>query len=177
MGTCRAPERREIQIGEVEGLSGGNSSVHSSIKSGAYTGRLANHNLAGMNNSSPNLTNVYLDKPLVVPKLEPLEYVPLPGCLGQPSKYPPTSTGAYIGGFRRRPPPPPPPYHTRTWMHPPTGRAQQCRVMQTSTGKEKNWEFGHKWGTPVKNLDTGFGEAYPPPPPTSMSTGGGQGID
>ena len=34
MGMCWAPERREIQIGEREGLIGGNSSVHSSIKLG-----------------------------------------------------------------------------------------------------------------------------------------------
>ena len=39
---CRAPERREIQIREGEVLSGGNSSVHSSIKLGAYAGILAN---------------------------------------------------------------------------------------------------------------------------------------
>ena len=54
VGTFRAPERREIQIGEGEGLSGGNSSVHISIKLGAYAGRLANLNPAGMNNPSPN---------------------------------------------------------------------------------------------------------------------------
>ena len=85
VGTCRAPERREIQIEEGEGLGSGNSSVHSSIQLIAYAGRLANLNLAGMNNPIPNLTNLYLDTPLVGPTLEPLEYVPSPGCLGQPS--------------------------------------------------------------------------------------------
>ena len=149
MGTCRAPERREIQIGEVEGLSGGNSSVHSSIKSGAYTGRLANHNLAGMNNSSPNLTNVYLDKPLVVPKLEPLEYVPLPGCLGQPSGYPPSSAGGgtYTDGFKRRPPPSPPTYSTHPRMKPPTGWVQPRRVLQ-ATVPVQNSKNCHQGGNP-----------------------------
>ena len=112
VGTSWAPERREIHIGEGEGLSGGNSSVHISIKLGAYAGRLADLNLAGINNLSPNLTTVYLDTPLVGPTPEPLEYVPSPGLLGQPSGYPLTSTGAYIGGSINRPPPPPPPYHT-----------------------------------------------------------------
>ena len=130
VGTCRAPERREIQIGEGEGLSGGKYSVHSSIKLGAYAGRLANLNLARMNNPSPNLTTVYLDTPQVVPAPDPLEYTPSPGRLGHPSGYTPTSTGAYIGGSRRRPPPSPPPYHTHPQMHPPTGRAQPRRVMQ-----------------------------------------------
>ena len=63
-GTSRAPERREIQMGEGEGLSGGNSSVHSSIKLGAYAGRLSNLNLAGINNPIPNLNTVYIDTPL-----------------------------------------------------------------------------------------------------------------
>ena len=85
---CRVPERREIQIREVELLSSGNSSVHSIITLGAYAGRLANLNLAGMNNPRPNLTNVYLDTPLVGSTPEPLEYVPSPGRLGQTSEYP-----------------------------------------------------------------------------------------
>ena len=34
VGTSRAPERREILLGEGEGLSGGPSSVNSSIKLG-----------------------------------------------------------------------------------------------------------------------------------------------
>ena len=50
VGTYWAPERREIQIGEGRGFSGGNSSVHSSIKLVAYAGRLANLNLVGINN-------------------------------------------------------------------------------------------------------------------------------
>ena len=91
VATCQAPERREIQIGEGEGLSGG-TSVHSSIKLGAYTGRFINLSLAGMNNPSPNLTTVYLDTPLVGPTPELLEYVPSPGRLGQPSGYPPIIT-------------------------------------------------------------------------------------
>ena len=135
VGTCWAPECREIQIGEGEGLSGGNYSVHSGIKLGAYAGRLDNLNLSGMNNPSPNLTTVYLDTPLVGPTLDPLEYVSLSGRLGQPSRYPLTSTGAYIGGSRRRPPSPPPPYHTHPRMHPSTIQAQPRRVTQLATGK------------------------------------------
>ena len=72
-GMCWAPERREIQIREGEGFSDGNSSVHSSIKLGAYAGRLANLNLAGMNNPRPYLTTVYLDTSLVDPTPDPLE--------------------------------------------------------------------------------------------------------
>ena len=53
----RAPERREIQIGEGGVLSGGNS-VHSRIKLGAYTGRFTNISLEEMNNPSSNLTTV-----------------------------------------------------------------------------------------------------------------------
>ena len=112
---CWVPERREIQIREGEGLSGGNSSVHSTIKLGAYTGRLANIKLEGMNNLSPNLTTVHLDSPLVVLTPDPLEYAPLPGRLGKPSGYPPTSTGAYMGCSRRRSPPPTP--HRTTPLH------------------------------------------------------------
>ena len=70
--TSRAPEHRELQIGDGEGLRSGNSSVNSSIKLGAYTGRLANINLSGINNPSPNLTTVYLDTPLSGPTPEPL---------------------------------------------------------------------------------------------------------
>ena len=64
MDTCRTPERRKIQIREMEGLSAGNYSVHSSIKLGAYAGRLANLNLAGINNPGTNLTTVYLYTPI-----------------------------------------------------------------------------------------------------------------
>ena len=81
-------ERRELILGEGEGLSGGTSSINISIKLGAYTGRLDNLNLAGINNPIPNLITVYLDTPLVVPTPEPLEYVPSPGRLGHPSGYP-----------------------------------------------------------------------------------------
>ena len=137
VGMCWAPERREIHIGEGERLSGGNSSVHSSIKLGAYAGRLANFNLAGMNNPIPNLTVIYLDTPLVGQTPDPLEYISLPGRLGQSSRYPPTSIGAYIGGSGGRPLPPPSLYHTHPWMHPPTGWAQLCRLMKPVMDQEK----------------------------------------
>ena len=107
VGMSWTPERREIEIREGEGLIGGSSSVHSSIKLGAYAGRLANLNLAEINIRSPNLTTVYLDNPLVGPTLDPIEYVPLPGRIGQPIRYPLTITGAYIGGSRRCPLPHP----------------------------------------------------------------------
>ena len=140
VGTSRAPECRKIQIGEGEVLSGGNSSIHINIKLGAYSGRLANLNLAGINNPSPNLTTVYVDTPLVGPTPEPLEYTPSSGHLGQPSGYPPTITGAYIGASRRSLPPPTPPYSTHPRMHPPTGRAQPRRVMKPATGHAKTFE-------------------------------------
>ena len=83
-----APERREIHIGEGEVLSS-MTNVHSSIKLGAYIGIFNNLSLAGMNIPIPNVTTVYLDKPLVGPTPDPLEYFPLPGRLVQPSGYPP----------------------------------------------------------------------------------------
>ena len=134
--TVWAHERREIIIGEGKGLSSGPSSVNSRIKLGPYSGRLANLNLAGINNPSPNLTTVYLDTPLVGPTPEPLEYDPLPGHLGQPSGYPPTSTQEKR--HRRRPPPPPSPYHTHPRIHSPTGKAQPHRVLHPATGPIKN---------------------------------------
>ena len=67
----RAPECRELQIGEGEGLNFG-TSVYISIKLGAYAGRFTNLSLAGMNNPSPNLRTVYLDTPLVGPTPDPL---------------------------------------------------------------------------------------------------------
>ena len=125
LDTDRVHERKEIQIREGEGLSGG-TSVNSSIKLGAYTGRLANLNLSGNNKPIPNLTTVYLDTPLVGLTSDPLEYVPLPGRLGQPSGYPLSNAGGgpYTSGSKSRPPPPPPPYSTHPQMHYPTGRAQ-----------------------------------------------------
>ena len=72
VGTSWAPECRDILLKEGEGLSGGPSSVNSSIKLGAYAGILANLNLLGINNPSPNLTTVYLYTPLVGPTPEPL---------------------------------------------------------------------------------------------------------
>ena len=109
-------------------MSGGPSSVNNSIKVGAIAGRIANLHLAGINNPSPNLTTVYLDTPLVGPTLEPLEYVPSLGRLGQPIGYPPTSIQGKDS--RQNPSPPPPPYNTHPWMHPPTGQAQLRRVLQ-----------------------------------------------
>ena len=108
MATCRSPDCREIQIREGGVLSGG-TSLNSSIKLGADIVRFTNLILAGMNNPSPNLTTVYLDTPLVEPTPDPLEYVSLPGRLGQPCSYTPIITGGgpSTGGFKRRPPPPP----------------------------------------------------------------------
>ena len=97
--TDRAPELRETLLRAGEGMSGG-TSVNSSLNLGDYAGRLDNLNLAGINNPSPNLTTVYLDTPLVGPTPEPLEYVPSPGRLGQPSGYPPSSTGPHSGSAR-----------------------------------------------------------------------------
>ena len=94
------PECREIQIREGGGLSGSPSSINSSIKLGAYAGRLDNLNLAGITNPSPNLTTVYLDTPLVGPTPDPLVYVPSSVHLGQPSGYPPSSTRTSISSAR-----------------------------------------------------------------------------
>ena len=68
----RAPERMDTPIRAGDGISG-SLSVTSSLNLGAYAGRLYNLNLAGINNPSPNLTNVYLDTPLVGPTPELLE--------------------------------------------------------------------------------------------------------
>ena len=70
--TAWASERKELILGDRGGLSGSPSIVTNSSKLGAYTGRLANLNVAGINNPIPNLTNVYLDTPLVGPTPEPL---------------------------------------------------------------------------------------------------------
>ena len=131
-------------------MSGG-TSVNSSIELGAYTGRLDYLILSGINKPNPNLTTVYLDTPLVGPTPEPLEYVPSPGRLGQPSGYPPSRTGTYIGGARRRPPPPPPPYNTHLRMHPPTGRAQPCRVLH-ATGHDKKNQNSAPRGEPLAKI-------------------------
>ena len=71
----RAPDLREFPLREGEGLSSG-TSVTSLSKLRAYAGRFNNLSLARMNNPRPNLINVYLDTPLVVPTPEPLEYAP-----------------------------------------------------------------------------------------------------
>ena len=139
VATGWAPERREFQIGEGEGLCGGTSI--NSIKLGIYAGRFTNTNLAGMNDPRPNLTTVYLYTPLVGPTPYPLEYVPLSGRLGHPSGYLPIITGGgpYTGGSRRRTPHPPPLYSTHPRMNPPIVRAQPLRVMQTAKGPVKTF--------------------------------------
>ena len=131
VATYHAPDRREIQIREGGGLSGG-ARVHSSIKLGAYAGTFTNISLAEMNNPIPNLTTFYLDTPLMGPTLDPLESVPSIGHLGQPSRYPPSSTGGgpQTGISNRCPATPPPSYNTHPRMNPPTGQAQPRRVMQ-----------------------------------------------
>ena len=58
VATGWAPERREFQIGEGEGLIGGTSV--NSVKLRAYAGRFTNITLSGINNPIPNLTTVYL---------------------------------------------------------------------------------------------------------------------
>ena len=142
VAVSQAPECRDLQIGEGEGLSGG-TSVHNSIKLGTYAGRFTNLSLAGMDNTSPNLTTVYLDTPIVGTTSEPLEYAPLPGRLGQPSGYPLISRvgGPSTSGSNRRPPSSPPPYSTHPQMNPPTGWAQPLRVMQPATGPNKNFKI------------------------------------
>ena len=70
--TARAPERRDTPTRAGEGISG-SISVTSSLNLGAYTGRLDNLNLAGINYPSPNLTTTYLDTPLGAPVWGPLE--------------------------------------------------------------------------------------------------------
>ena len=136
LDTDQAHECRDTILGERDRFSG-DSSVHSRLKLGTYAGRLANLNLSGNINPSPNLSTAYLDTPLVGPTPEPLQYIRSPGRLGQPSGYPPISTGTYIGGARIRPPPPPPPYNTHPRMNPPTGWAQPRRVLK-ATGPDKN---------------------------------------
>ena len=117
----------------------GGTSVHISIKLGAYAGRSTNISLTGMNNPSLNLTNVYLDAPLVGPKPEPLDYVPSPGRLGQPIGYPRISTGGApsTDGSKKRPPSPTPTYSPHPKMNPLTGRAQPRRVMQLAMVPDK----------------------------------------
>ena len=128
--TGRAPHLRQVQIGEGEGFSGGTSV--NSIKVGAYAGRFTNLNLSGMHNLIPNLTAFYLDTPLMGPTLDPLDSVPSIGHLGQPSRYPPSSTGGgpQTGISNSCPATPPPSYNTHPRMNPPTGQAQPRRVMQ-----------------------------------------------
>ena len=174
--TSRAPKRMELLIGEGGGLSGGSSSVNSSIKLGAYAGRLAYLHLAGINKPSPNLTTVYLDTPLVGPTTNPLEYVPLPGPIGQPSGYPPNSAGGdpCTGGSKRSPPLPPPLYSTYPRMNTPTGRAQPRRVMQ-ATVPEQNFKFLTPGREPLAKFWPQGLERPNPPTHAYKHRGGGQG--
>ena len=161
LDTARVPERRETLFGAGEGMSGGNS-VTSSLNLGAYAGRLDNLNLAGINNPIPNLTTVYLDTPLVGPTPEPLEYVPLPGSLGQPSGYHPSSTRTSVSGARLRPPTPSPPNNTHPRMLTSSGRAQPRRGLQAK-GPEKIAKFSAPLGVPLaKILSKGLERPNPP---------------
>ena len=60
----QAPECREFLLREGYLFSGG-TSVTSFSKLGSYVGRYNNLIIARMNKPSPNLTNVYLDTPIV----------------------------------------------------------------------------------------------------------------
>ena len=153
-------------------MSGG-TSVNSSIKLGTYAGRLAYLNLAGIKNPIPNLTTVYLDNPLVGPTPEPLYYVPSPGRLRQPSRYPSSSTRTYIGGARIFPPPPPPSYSTHPRMLPSNGWVQPRRGMQ-ATDQEKNSNISVPRGEPLANFDPRVWRGITPPC-TLTSTGGEAG--
>ena len=62
-----APERRETQIRAGEGISDSNLSVTSNLNLVAYAGILDHLNLAGINNTSHNLTTAYLDTPCSTP--------------------------------------------------------------------------------------------------------------
>ena len=106
----RVPERREFLLREGGIFSIGNSSVTKFSKLGAYTGIFNNlsPSIARMRNTSPSLTNFYLDTPLVGPTMERLEYAPSPGRLGQPHSYPLTRTGGVPHTGASKSPPPPP---------------------------------------------------------------------
>ena len=156
-------------------MSGGTSIK--SIKVGAYAGRFNHLNLAGMNNPSPNLTTVYLDTPLVGPTLEPLEYVPSSGRLGQPSRYPLISTGGgpCTDSSIRRPPPSPPPYSTHPWMNPPTAWAQPCRVVQLETGRRIFQNLATR-GEPLAKIWPRGSERPNPPTHAYWHRGGATGV-
>ena len=62
-----APERREFMLGEGVGFSGGTSSATSISKVGAYAGKFKN-----LSPRLSEITNVYLDTPIVVPTPEHL---------------------------------------------------------------------------------------------------------
>ena len=125
----------------------------SSLNLGVYAGRLDNLNLAGINNPIPNLTNMYLDTPLVGPTPEPLEYVPSSGRLGLPRGYYPSSTGPRSDSDRQRPPPPPPPYNMHPRMRASLGRAQPLRVVH-ATGLGENSKILAPRGEPLEKFQS-----------------------
>ena len=79
--------------------------------------------------------------------------------------------GPYTGGSIKRPPLPPPPYITQPRMHPPTGWAQPCMVMQPETGHEKNLEIWSQGGNPWKSFGCRVRRGLIPPC-TPTGTGG-----
>ena len=172
---ARAPERRETQIRAKEGISGGSLIVTSSLNLGAYASRFDNLNLAGINKPSPNLTTMYLDTPLVGPTPEPLEYVPLPGRLGRPHGYPPSSTGPWSDSARRRPPPPPPSYNTHPCMRSSIGWAQPRRVVEAS-GLVGNLQILAPQGEPLAKFWSAALLKPNPPYTRSGAQGGGREI-
>ena len=107
---------------------------------------------------------MYLDTPLVGPTPEPLEYVPLPGHLGRPRGYPPSSTGPRSDSARRRPLPPPPPYNTHPRMRASIGRVQPRRVVH-ATGLGENSKFLSPRGEPLEKFQSAALERPTPPPP------------
>ena len=173
--TARAPDRREIQIRTGEEICGGNLSLNSSLNLGAYASRLDNINLVGINNHSPNLTTVYLDNPLVGPTLDPLEYVPSPGRLGQPSRYPPRTTGPQSGSACRRPLTPPHPKKMHPRMHASTGQAKQHRVVHATVLGENSKRLAPR-GEPRAKFGSAVLERPNPPTHAYKHRGGGASL-
>ena len=159
-------------------MSGVNSSVNSIIKLGAYAGRLANLNLAGNINPSSNLTTVYLDTSILGPIPDPLDYVPSPGCIRQPSGYPLNSVGGRLctGGSTRRHPPPPPPYSTHQRMNLPTGRAQPRRVLQATVQVQNSKILAPRGESLAKLCPQGLERPNPPCTLTSTRGRGGREV-
>ena len=118
---------------------------------------------------------MYLDTPLVGPTQEPLEYVPLPGRLGRPSRYPPSSTGPQSGSARRRPALPPPPYNTHPRMHATIGWAQPRRVVH-GTGLGEKLEILAPRGEPLAKFRSAALERPNPPTHTYEYRGEGREV-